>query len=322
MTILSAIRNGLRRVGASPKLVVWLWLINFIVAIPLTMVMSDQIESAIGASLAQEKLRAGFDIEWYEEFAYAANDLGKTFSPAVIGSGPFLNNLEAWLDGSLFGGYTGIVGLGLGYMVLWAFLLGGILERYAHGQDGFTAERFFSASGRCFPRFVLLMILSGVFYFVVLALISPSLFAVITQVTRDTTVERTEFFLTAGVYAIVALLLVTVNMAFDYAKIFTVLRDQRNMLVAAAEGFRFIFAHPAKTIGLYLILGMAALAFLGFYAWIAPGANQASALGIIAAFLVGQIFLVIKLITRLTFFGGQMALYEATALSVGEDLNE
>lgn len=313
MTIFSAIRDGLHRVSAGPKLIVWLWLVNFAMAIPLTIVMSNQIESAIGASLVHEKLRAGFDIDWYEEFANAANDLGKTFSPSVIGVGPFLGNLEAWLNGSLFTDYTGIVGLGIGYMVLWAFLLGGILDHFAHAQENLTAERFFSASGRYFLRFLFLMALSWIFYFLVLAMISPSLFSAIASATRDTTVERTVFFLTAGAFVIVALLLAVVNMAFDYAKISTVLHDHRNMLAAAGHGFRFILAHPAKTFGLYLILGTAALAFLGLYALIAPGANQASAVGVIAAFIVGQIFLVVKLITRLTFFGGQMALYEATA---------
>ncbi len=313
MTIFSAIRAGLRRVSAGPKLIGLLWLINFAAAIPLTMVMSNQIESAIGASLVQEKLRAGFDIDWYEEFANAANDLGKTFSPAVIGIGPFLGNLEAWLDGSLFGGYIGIVGLGIGYMLLWAFLLGGILDRFAHAQENLTAERFFSASGRYFLRFLFLMALSWIFYALVLAMISPSLFSAIAAATRDTTVERSVFFLTAGAFVIVALLLAVVNMAFDYAKISTVLQDQRNMLAAAGQGFRFILSHPAKTFGLYLVLGTAALAFLGLYALIAPGANQASAVGVIAAFIVGQVFLVVKLITRLTFFSGQMALYEATA---------
>jgi hypothetical protein len=147
----------------------------------------------------------------------------------------------------------------------------------------------------------------------VLTLIAPGLFSAIASATRDTTVERTVFFLTAGAFVIVALLLAFVNMAFDYAKISTVLHGQRNMLAAAGQGFRFIFTHPAKTFGLYLILGMAALAFLGVYALIAPGANQASAVGVIAAFAIGQIFLVVKLVTRLTFFGGQLALYEAAA---------
>jgi hypothetical protein len=41
--------------------------------------------------------------------------------------------------------------------------------------------------------------------------------------------------------------------------------------------------------------------------------NSITMLGVFAAFVVGQIFLAVKLITRLTFFGGQMALYEAAA---------
>jgi hypothetical protein len=290
-------------------------------AIPLTMVMSDQIEASIGGSLIHEKLRAGFDIDWYEEFAHAANDLGKTFSPAVIGVGPFLSNLEAWLDGNLFSPYAGIAGLGIGYMVLWAFLLGGILDRFAHGETSWTMERFFSASGRYFLRFLLLMACSWIFYLFVLALISPGLFAVLANATRDTTAEQPVFFLTAGVYLVVALLMGFVNMVFDYAKIETVLNGQRNMLAVMRQGFLFVFSRPGKTFGLYIALAIVALLFLGVYSLLAPGAGQASGFAISLAFLVGQAYLIIKLMMRLTFFGGQMSLYEALAPVTPENLD-
>jgi len=312
MTTLSVIRDGLRRVTASPKLIIFLWLFNFVMALPLALVMSGQIESSLGASLIHEKLRHGFDIDWHEEFAHNANDLGKTFSPAVIGIGPFLGNLEAWLNGSLFAGNTGIIGLGAGYMIVWMFLLGGILERLAQHDERLTMERFFSASGRYFLRFILLFLLSAVFYVLIFTFAAPALFSFIANATRDTTVERNVFFMVAGAYAIIALLLATVNMAFDYAKISTVVNGQRHMLAAAAEGFRFVFAHPAKAFGLYLVLGLFLALALGLYSLIAPGAGQTSGLAIFLAFLAGQIFLVIKLIARLTFYGGQMALYETT----------
>ncbi len=310
MAIISSIRDGLRRVSASPKLIFFLWLFNFAMALPLAIIMSGQIESSIGASLVHEKLRKGFDIDWYEEFAHDAKGLGKTFSPAVIGPGPFLGNLETWLNGNLFAGHVGIVGLGLGYMLVWMFLLGGIWDRFARREERLTAELFFSAAGRYFLRFILLFILGGVFYFFVFTFISPLLFSTITDLSRDATVERTVFFWTAGAYLVVALFLVVVNMVFDYAKIATVLNGHRNMLVATFEGFRFVFSHPAKTFGLYLILGAVLALFFGIYVLIAPGAGQASGLMVILAFLAGQIFLAIKLIARLTFFGGQMALYE------------
>lgn len=312
MTMLSIIRDGLRRATATPQLLLLLWLFNFVMALPLALVMSEQIESSLGASLRQEQLRHGFAIDWYEEFSHNATGLGKTFSPAVIGVGPFLGNLESWLDGSLFAGNTGVIGLGISYMIAWMFLLGGILERFAHHDERLTMERFFSASGRYFLRFILVFLLSAVFYFLIFTVIAPALFSFIANSTRDATVERSVFFMVAGAYALVALLLAAVNMVFDYAKISTVINGHRNMLEAALAGWRFVFAHPAKAFGLYFVLGIFLLFALVVYGFFAPGAGQASGFTIFLAFLAGQIFLVSKLIVRLTFFGGQMALYEST----------
>jgi hypothetical protein len=312
MTILSIIRDGLRRATAAPQLLLFLWLFNFAMALPLALALSAQIESSLGASRIQEKLRHGFDIDWYEEFSHNANDLGKTFSPAVIGVGPFLGNLEAWLNGSLFAGNPGIIGLGIGYMIVWMFLLGGVLDRFARRDEPLLMEQFFHASGRYILRFISLFLLAAVFYFFIFASVAPALFSFIANATRDTTVEHNVFFLTASAYALIALLLATVNMVFDYAKIATVVKGHRNMFVAAVDGLRFVLAHPAKTFGLYLVLGIFLMVALGLYSLIAPGAGQASGLAIFLAFLVGQIFLALKLILRLTFFGGQMALYETT----------
>jgi hypothetical protein len=311
MPILTAIHAGLRRVSANPQLIIFLWLLNFLLALPMMLILSDQIESSIGASLIHEKLRAGFDIDWYEEFAFSANGLGKTFSPSVIGVGPFLNNVEAWLDGSLLAGHLGVISLGIAYAIIWMFVLGGILDHLAQRRENLTMANFFSASGRYFLRFWVLSIFSISLYLLVFTFVAPLLFSSIANAARNVTVERTVFFLVAGAYAIIGFLLIFVNMAFDYAKISTVLRNHRNMLDAALEGFRCIFSNPRKTFGLYLILGLTLLLFLGIYGLIAPGAEQANIFTVATAFLIGQGFLVVKLMTRLTFFGGQMALYEA-----------
>lgn len=319
MTILSIIREGLRRVVASPKLIFFLWLFNFAMALPLALVMSEQIESSLGASLRQENLRSGFDLDWYEEFSQNASDLGKTFSPAVIGMGPFLGNLEAWLDGSLWAGNPGLVGLGAGYLIVWIFLLGGILQRLTQPDDRLTLEQFFSACGRYFLRFILLFLLSAVFYLFIFSFVAPSLFSAIINANRETTVETTVFFMVAGAYIVIAFLLATVNMILDYAKISTVFTGQRNILTAAREGFRFVFTHPARAYGLYFVLGVFMLLVLSLYSLIAPGAGQSTSFTIFFAFLGGQVFLVMKLILRLTFFGGQMAFYESSAGLEGEN---
>jgi hypothetical protein len=50
---------------------------------------------------------------------------------------------------------------------------------------------------------------------------------------------------------------------------------------------------------------------LGAYASIAPGANQSTMVAVVWAFAIGQLALVAKLVLRLWFYAGQMALFEA-----------
>ncbi len=49
---------------------------------------------------------------------------------------------------------------------------------------------------------------------------------------------------------------------------------------------------------------------LGLYSFVAPGAGQSTVTGVVLAFVIGQAYLVAKLVVRLAFYGGQLALYE------------
>jgi hypothetical protein len=137
------------------------------------------------------------------------------------------------------------------------------------------------------------------------------LFERVEQATLDVTVERTVFLYTVLVAVVVAFLLTLVNMCFDYAKIITFKEDRRSMLIAALRGIGFVFSHPLKTMGLYYTLIALGAVLLGFYASIAPGANQSTTTGVVGAFLIGQLALVVKLMLRLWFYAGQMSFYEA-----------
>ena len=48
---------------------------------------------------------------------------------------------------------------------------------------------------------------------------------------------------------------------------------------------------------------------LSFYAWVAPGADQSTSTGVLFAFVFGQLFLVARLIIRLSLYGGELELY-------------
>jgi len=310
MSTLKAAFKGLGRVLASPALVLFLWLANVLVAIPLAVSMAASIAESVGSSLVHQNLRDGFDMGWYGEFDARAKGVEKTLAPSLVGAGAFFDNIEAWLNGRLFEMLPAVVALGLVYAFLWALFLGGILHRYADRGGLFRLSEFFSHGGEFFFRFVRLAVLSGLLYYLVYRFASW-LFGRVEEAVRDVTVERTVLGYVVAAALLVALLLTFVNMAFDYAKIATYKENRRSMILAAIKGFRLVLGNFGRTTLLYYGLGLFGLLLLGAYHVVAPGPGQASVPSIVFAFLVGQAYLVAKLVLRLTFYAGQMALYES-----------
>jgi hypothetical protein len=304
-----AIVHGVRRAFSARGLIFGLWLVNLVVALAATWSIGASLHASFGGSVVEEKLRAGFDMGWFGEFQASARGLETTFTPTVVGAGAFFNNLEAWLSGELFTSFPGLVGLGVLYLLVWAFLLGGILQRLAE-NGRLPPWQVVATGGRYFLRFARLSLLSGACYALVY-LGGRWLFIAIERVTGDVIVERTVFAATVAGAALVALLLCVVNMVFDYAKIAIVLEDRPRVGRAALDGLRFVRQHPIQTLSLYLFLVLVGAGLLAAYRSLAPGAGQATLAGVVLAFLGAQLFLVAKLILRLAFYGGQMALYQA-----------
>ena len=101
MSVIGAMVAGFRRALGSPVILLWLWLVNFAVAVPATWYVTESLKRGIGPSRVHETLRDGFDVEWHDEYMDEARGLGKTFKPTVTGAGPFYENLEDWLSGGL-----------------------------------------------------------------------------------------------------------------------------------------------------------------------------------------------------------------------------
>ena len=308
MSFIGAIQTGLRRTLRAPGLAVALWLVNLLVALPAAWAMGALLEESIGASLVHEKMRASIDMEWYWGFIENAGGIVETFTPGIVGAGAFYDNLEAWITGDLFGLFPGLVALGILYALLWAFLLGGVLERLAGHGETVALSGFALAGGRYFPRFVRLAMMTAVSY-VLIYLASRRFYTHLAHLMRDVTEERTIFAVSRLTLAVTSLLLVIVHMASDYAKIATVLDDRRGMLRALAGGFRFVLARPGAVFGIYYGVGMIGLLLLGIYGLIAPGAGPSTIVGVVLAFFVGQLFLLARVALRLTLLGSQMEFY-------------
>lgn len=305
MKIIAALQNGVRLVNRFWRYLFLAYGLNLVLALVLAAGVGMAIADSLGHSASAERLVQNFEEFWYQSFAAQAKGLEKTFNPTVTGIGAVLNGLDATLGGRLFQGEPLLLGVGAFYLILWLFLSAGFISFYARpeNQTGFLAH-----AGCYFVRFVVLGAMAWILYFLIFAFLLDGLGWLVNELTRETIDERIHFFYTLLKYAIVWLLVLSVNMLFDYSKILTVLRDYRNALTAPLHALRLIWKNKRRTYGLYFTLGGAWLILLLIYWFIAPGAGQSTWLTIFLAFMLGQVYVLSRIWTRALFLAGQTAM--------------
>jgi hypothetical protein len=313
MTVSAAWSDGWRRALRAPWIIIGVWLMTVLLALPLALTLRGMLAEHLGASMAAETAAASVNFDWWNEFLAQAAGIGQTFVPAILGFAAVVKNLSSIADASELP--TVIASVVTAHIVVSVFLMGGVLDRLS--RDRATGSYgFFSACGVFFFRFLRLGILAAAVYWVLFNWLHPLLFdTVFTELTHDLTVERTAFFYRVVLYLVFAVLLVTVNVLFDYAKIRMVVEDRRSAIGALNAAVRFIARQPGAAFGLYLLNTLVFAGLLALYALAAPGASG----GIVAvvALFIGQLYIVLRVIVRLTFAASQIALFQGRLAHAG-----
>jgi hypothetical protein len=288
--------------------------VTLLTALPFSIMLRGALRAHLGNSLAAEQAARGVNYHWWTEFTAQADGLGKTFETTIIGFAAVLDNLSALLDGEIR--TSALLWLGGAYLLLWLFLSGGILDRFARARPTRSHE-FFTACGVYFVRFLRLAPLIMLTYYVLFAVVRPFLLNnVYDEVTRDVTFERTAFFWRLALYLIFGSLVVLASVVFDYAKVRAVVEDRRSMIGALAAGMRFVRRNFGSVASLYALNGLMFIGVLIFYALIAPGAGG-SGLGVWVGFAIGQLYLLARLWVRLVFFASETSLFQGLLAHAG-----
>jgi hypothetical protein len=305
MPPLSAWRDGIRRVNGAPLVLVGMFGLTLLVALPLATVVGSMIEEHLGDSLAADAVAGGNSLDWWQEFAAQAQGLGTTFVPSIVGFGAVLGNISGFLDNQPMA--ATIAGATAAWMVIWSFLSGGVIDRYAR-QRPTRAAGFFAACGLNFWRFLRLGVLAWLVYGALFALVHPWIFDILYPAAiGGETVERTAFVVRAICYVIFGTFLVACNLVFDYARIRIVVEDRHSAIGALIAATRFVRRHPA-TLALYLLNTGLFLALALTYAIAAPGAPAGAA--ILVAFGIGQIYVLLRHYVKLLFYASQTAYFQ------------
>jgi len=304
----AALRDGMRRVNAAPAIFFGLCALTLLIALPLSFVLGEMIATHLGRSLAAETAASGTNYDWWQEFAAQATGLGRTFVPSIAGFGAVLDNLGALADNEPMA--TTVAGVTVAWLVLWSFLSGGVLDRYARRRPTRPAG-FFSACGRHFGRLLRLGCLGLVAYFLLFEVVHPWLFeSVYPSLTADRTVEREAFFIRLACYAAFGLLLAATNLSFDYARIRLVVEDRRSATGAWLAAARFVRRHRGA-VRLYLLNAAGYLCLVLAYALLAPG-FPGTGVRMWLTLLLGQLYILIRHYLKLLFYASETAYFQST----------
>ena len=301
--VLDSLVDGLMRIKRAPWLVIGVWLSTLLTAMPLAIVLHEQIGAHLGSSMAARAAADGVNYDWWNEFLAQTSGVGVSFVPAIMGFAAVMKNLSIVADTTAVP--TPIVMAVAGYMLLSLFLSGGVIDRLARDRS-VGAGAFFSACGVYFVRFIRLGLIASLVYWVLFFRYHPWLFdGLYPALIADVTVERTAFLIRLGLYVAFALPLFAFNILFDYAKIRAVVEDRRSMIGAVAASWRFIGRNPIAVWALYKSNALFFLAVIGLYFLTAPGASADT-----LAFAIGQLYIVMRVIVRLMFTASQTALFQ------------
>lgn len=310
-------RDGFGRVLHAPAVLAGVFVVTLAAALPLALTLRGMIEAHLGRSLVADAAADGVDYDWWQEFSSQAAGagttglgtaaLGSTFSPSIIGFAATLDNISSVLDAQRE--IVPVASALAAYLLVWTFLAGGILDRYAR-QRPTRAHGFFAASGVFFWRFLRLALFAGAAYWFLFSYVHVWLFDdLYTRLTRDLATERVAFLWRVALYTSFGAALVAVNIVVDYAKIRTVVEDRRSVVGALSAALGFLGRRPGRAFGLYALNGLVFLVLLAVWAFAAPGAGGAG-LSMWLGLAATQLYLLARLLLKLQFIASQTALFQ------------
>ena len=307
MTAPSAFLDGMRRVNRAPMVVAGMFAVTLFVALPLSYALQEMISAHLGASLAADSAASGTNYGWWQEFSAQASGLGATFIHSIVGFGAVLENLSGLLDNAPL--TTTIAGATAAWLILWSFLAGGVLDRFARGRKT-RAHGFFAACGMHFWRLLRLGAVAWLAYGFLFWYVHGLIFGTLFQwLTRDLTVERTAFAFRVIGYAVFGALLVLCNMVFDYARVRIVVEDRRSSIGALVSAARFLRRHAGGAVGLYALNTLAFVVLVAMYGVMSPGA-PGSGLAMWGVLALGEAYILARHYLKLVFYASETAFFQ------------
>jgi hypothetical protein len=311
MNILSYIKNGVSLVSHYLKMILVIYAINFSLALLLAVPLFFSLSNQIGKQGVRDQLDNAFQYDWWNEFHFNANGIEETIRPTLSGGfAPLFDNLELMLTGHFNTFGVWILVFGFAYLCLSAFLNGGVIGLYAEERRSFSVSRFFSFAGLYFHHFFAITMTSVLLYFIVYKFLSIWIFAFIHLFTSAGMNDHLIWFIHLVGYCVVLVIIIFFNIVLDYTKIILVIEKKDSAWLSLWEAIKFIVKHFLQVLGLYSALAVIAIGMVLIFGLIFNALNHNPVFLVILLIIFQQVFILLKIGLRLTFYGSQLLFYQ------------
>jgi len=284
MNVINSYSKGIQDALLRPKAAIVLWLVNAAFAALVYFVAAGAVVSALGRSLAADDLLSRSNVDALFEL--------------LTGSGAALSAL-----------WTIVLVLLVLYLFVSPLLYGGILHDLVRPRDrGGFAQSFWAGAGRFYGRFFRLVPASLVLW-VPAAILFILAGLVLDSLGRDPLKEQLNFYLTFVRILLALFLFFLVKMILDYARIRIAAAETRSALAALAWAAAFVLRKFWKTLALYYVLGLTALAGAAAYLGIQSLFGKTTMRAVLFGFLLTQLHILWRSWIKVVYQGAQLRFY-------------
>ena len=297
MNIGPSIRLGFAVTRRSSSAVAILFVAHLALAALAALPIFYDIEQFTARSRMGRELAGGFSVDWLADFSFARP--GSFHRYAIV-----------------------IVFTGMASLVLNSILAGGVLSRFRTPELKYSLREFFGGM-KCYAwRFLRLLLIGLICYWVVFKLLNVRLGQWVEQRTLDGSDDRWVFAARLAASLLLLMGVGFVNLVMDYARVRLVLEDGTGAIHAFLASLGFSLGRFRKAAVVYLAPSLGGLALLGVYRlvfpWALANAGVSSGSPVRVGLALGGLFAVQQIVMfgrhwfRVATWASEWALYVGT----------
>jgi hypothetical protein len=281
--VIDCLKSGFYKAWRQKRMIFLFYVFNLFFAYLLFAPVFFRLKAFIGDSMMSEVLAGKMDMGFFFEFLHYKGDglFAHVLIPIVV------------------------------YLFISLFLSGGALTVFASHNNRTLQHAFWGGGARYFARFVRLFFWSLIILIAFL-FVPWGLFTLIQKAVwgGDPSQVVTVWGFLIKLFVTIILLLVYA-MIVDYARIRTVLNDEKKMRIMVYQSLAFVFTNFAKTFSLSILLFLIGLLWLILYNLISGFLAAPDALVITLLVSAQQIYMLVRMYLKLGRYAAEMDLYDS-----------